>query len=241
MKSVGKKILRGALFIVIIAVIIVAVYLGKYYHTQVDIDSLGNSKVSISKEDYGYFIDGPGTESALIFYPGAKVDEKAYGPLMSQIAAGGVDCFLVKMPVHMAILDMDKAEDIMDEYNYDNWYLSGHSQGGAAAAIYVAQNPDNIDGLILLAAYPTKKISDDISMISIYGDRDKVVQMDRYDFNKSNWPAQSREVIIPGGNHAGYANYGEQAGDGEAQITNDEQQSITAQTILDFVKSSNAE
>ena len=88
MKSVGKKLLRGALFIVIIAVIIVAVYLGNYYHTQVDIDSLGNSKVSISNEDYGYFIDGPGTESALIFYPGAKVDEKAYGPLMSQIAAG---------------------------------------------------------------------------------------------------------------------------------------------------------
>ncbi|MBQ4300140.1 MAG: alpha/beta fold hydrolase [Lachnospiraceae bacterium] len=172
----------------------------------------------------------------MIFYPGAKVDEKAYAPLMTRLAEGGVDCFLVQMPAHLAILDMDKAEDIMGKYSYDKWYLSGHSQGGAAAAIYAAGNPDNIDGLVLLAAYPTKDISDDISLLSIYGDQDKVVQMESYDSNKINWPVQSQELIIPGGNHAGYANYGKQSGDGEAQISNDKQQEIVANAILEFVK-----
>lgn len=234
--SKRKRICLGIVYILIILVVAVVFYLGKYYHSQVDINTLENSEISITKEDYGYFVDGPGTDTAMIFYPGAKVDEKAYAPLMTRLAAGGVDCFLVQMPAHLAILDMDKAEDIMGKYSYDKWYLSGHSQGGAAAAIYAAGNPDNIDGLVLLAAYPTKDISDDISLLSIYGDQDKVVQMESYDSNKINWPAQSQELIIPGGNHAGYANYGKQAGDGEAQISNDKQQEITATAILNFMK-----
>lgn len=234
--SKRKRICLGIVYILIILVVAVVFYLGKYYHSQVDINTLENSEISITKEDYGYFVDGPGTDKAMIFYPGAKVDEKAYAPLMTRLAEGGVDCFLVQMPAHLAILDMDKAEDIMGKYSYDKWYLSGHSQGGAAAAIYAAGNPDNIDGLVLLAAYPTKDISDDISLLSIYGDQDKVVQMESYDSNKINWPAQSQELIIPGGNHAGYANYGKQAGDGDAQISNDKQQEITATAILNFMK-----
>lgn len=234
--SKRKRICLGIVYILIILALAVAIYLGKYYHSQVDINSLENDEINITQEDYGYFVDGPGTDKAMIFYPGAKVDEKAYAPLMVRLAEGGLDCFLVQMPAHLAILDMDKAEDIMGEYSYDKWYLSGHSQGGAAAAIYAAENPDNIDGLVLLAAYPTKDISDDISLLSIYGDKDQVVQMENYKSNQEYWPAKSRELVIPGGNHAGYANYGKQAGDGEAQISNDKQQEITATAILEFTK-----
>ena len=234
--SKRKRICLGIVYILIILALAVAIYLGKYYHSQVDINSLENDEINITQEDYGYFVDGPGTDKAMIFYPGAKVDEKAYAPLMVRLAEGGLDCFLVQMPAHLAILDMDKAEDIMGEYSYDKWYLSGHSQGGAAAAIYAAENPDNIDGLVLLAAYPTKDISDDISLLSIYGDKDQVVQMDSYKSNQKYWPAKSRELVIPGGNHAGYANYGKQAGDGDAQISNDKQQKITATAILEFTK-----
>ena len=84
------------------------------------------------------FLDGSGTNHALIFYPGAKVEYTAYVPLFYELAAQGLDCFVVKMPGNMAILGMNKAEDIMAEYDYESWYLSGHSLGGAMAANFAA-------------------------------------------------------------------------------------------------------
>ena len=47
-------------------------------------------------------------------------------------------------------------------------------------------------------------------------------------------PAHMRELIIPGGNHANFGNYGAQQNDGEATITREEQQILTARAIADF-------
>jgi hypothetical protein len=43
--------------------------------------------------------------------------------------------------------------------------------------------------------------------------------------------------VIEGGNHAGFGNYGAQAGDGTSSIGNDAQQAVAAQAILDFIGS----
>lgn len=48
-------------------------------------------------------------------------------------------------------------------------------------------------------------------------------------------PAAVGEWVIPGGDHAYFGNYGEQDGDGEATITREEQQSVTAQMVLAFM------
>ena len=90
-----------------------------------------SSEVTIKKFDKGWFFDGAGEEKALIFYPGAKVATEAYAPLMYQLAESGIDCFLVDMLFHMAFFGMNRAEEIMQEYNYEAWYLGGHSLGGA--------------------------------------------------------------------------------------------------------------
>lgn len=63
----------------------------------------------------------------------------------------GVDCFLVEMPCNLAILGMNKADEIMESYEYDHWYLSGHSLGGAMAANYAAENYQELEGLVLMA------------------------------------------------------------------------------------------
>jgi hypothetical protein len=41
--------------------------------------------------------------------------------------------------------------------------------------------------------------------------------------------------VIEGGNHALFGSYGKQKGDGEAQITADEQQEETVRTVMDAI------
>ncbi|TCD46447.1 hypothetical protein D3X11_03310 [Streptococcus sp. X16XC17] len=67
------------------------------------------------------------------------MDELAYASLLKEIAEQGVDTFLVKMPFHLAILGADKANQILENYTYDEWYLAGHSMGGAMAASYLGR------------------------------------------------------------------------------------------------------
>ena len=70
------------------------------------------------------------TESGrgFIFYPGAKVEEEAYGPLMREIAEEGFFCVLVRMPGRLAVLGSGAAADVVAAYpEIGEWYLGGHS------------------------------------------------------------------------------------------------------------------
>ena len=73
----------------------------------------------------GYFVDGQGEDTALIFYQGAKVDAEAYLPLMKRLAENGVDCFLLKTPFDMPIFDSNAADKIIGKYDYDTFLRVG--------------------------------------------------------------------------------------------------------------------
>ncbi len=200
------------------------------------LDALGSDQtVSVSQTEYGYLFDGPSTDSALIFYPGGKVDERAYAQLLRQIAAHGIDVCLVKMPFHLAVFGMNRADQVMETESYQTWYIGGHSLGGAMAANYAAGHASSLRGLILLAAYPTKPLSDDLSLLSIYGTEDGVLQMKAYENGKQYWPSDAQELAIAGGNHAQFGNYGPQSGDGAAKISAAEQQKETVEHIFAFL------
>jgi hypothetical protein len=103
------------------------------------------------------------------------------------------------------------------------------------ACSYASKNADKLAGVILLASYSTKDLSDtDLDIISIYGSLDKVLNMENYQENRTNL-GDVAEHIIDGGNHAYFGAYGEQRGDGEAQVTRDEQLRETAQYICDKI------
>lgn len=85
------------------------------------------------------------SDTAIIFYPGAKVEAEAYLPLLKQIRQTGVTCILVDMPFHMAIFDSNAAEDVMAQFpQIEHWYLAGHSMGGGCI-FTPAENCDSID------------------------------------------------------------------------------------------------
>ena len=106
------KIIVVILFAVIVALgIATGIYANDYYRA-VDVEEYiksGNG-VTVTQIDEGYFFDGPGEDKALIFYPGAKVEETAYAPIMKSLAEQGIDCFLIKMPIKLAILGANKAD-----------------------------------------------------------------------------------------------------------------------------------
>ena len=106
--------------------------------------------------------------------------------------------------------------------------------GGVVAAQYYNENEDKLDGLILIESRSNVKLSDDAKVLSIVGSLDGVLKS--YEESKKYLPSNFKEVVIDGGNHSGFANYGEQDGDNKATITKEEQQEKTVEAIVEFVK-----
>lgn len=166
-------------------------------------------------------------DTALIFYPGGKVEYTAYVPLLEQLAHRGLTCVLVKMPFNLAVFDINRADDVYAELpEIKDWYLAGHSLGGAMASSYAGKNSEKLDGLILLGAYPVN--DSDIPTIAIYGSED--VNLDR-----TKLTSAIDQVEIAGGNHAYFGNYGEQDGDGTATISREAQQAQAVDAIMQFI------
>lgn len=225
--------------VIFVTVMFSIIYVNDYYHADRYVDAYLSSgeTVTVTEKNNVIFLDGAGTEQALIFYPGAKVEYTAYVPMLYGLAEQGVDCFVVKMPGNLAILGMNKAKDIMAENIYEEWYLSGHSLGGAMAANFAAGHAKDLDGLILFAAYPTKDLTQSgLSVLSVYGSEDLVLNAEKLEEGRAFMPEAYTEVCIEGGNHAWFAYYGEQDGDGKAVITRQEQQRQTIEAILFMIK-----
>ena len=220
-------------------IVIVCIWYVNDYYKEENVQEYLQTKdsVLVTEMPDGLYLDGPGDETALIFYPGAKVEYTAYLPLLSELADQGIDCFLIKMPCNLAIFGQNKAKKIMDSYEYDHWYLSGHSLGGAMTASYASGHLESLNGLVLLAAYPTKSLkSDSFSVLSLYGSEDGVLNMEKVEEGKAYMPVDYAEVCIEGGNHAQFGNYGEQKGDHAAEISREEQQAQTVEVILNMME-----
>lgn len=237
----------GRIFGILIAIVLVLAgscvrYVQDYYPvTDRDGAMADAPEVKVVKTSSGYLYDGPGEDTALIFYPGAKVQDIAYAPLLKELAENGVDCYLVHMPGNLAIFGVNKAEDVLrdsvgTDAAYEHWYLAGHSLGGAMAASFAATHSEELEGLIFLGAYSTKDLSGtDLKVLSLYGSEDQVLNREKLAESHALMPADFTEYVIAGGNHAQYGDYGVQKGDGTATITAEEQRNIVVEKILTFM------
>lgn len=203
-------------------------YLTDYYKSDATAEEAFQNASYLLDNDETYTVFGPkDSEVGFVFYPGAKVDEKSYSPLLQELANQNITVVLVKMPFHLAIFNNDAADEVIKNMpDIKTWFIGGHSLGGAMASSFVAENQDLFNGLILLGAYPTQEL--DVPMISIYGSNDLVL-------NREKLSLVDNQFEISGGNHANFGNYGEQEGDGEATISRQEQQSITVEKINEFI------
>lgn len=209
-------------------------YVSDYYRASdtalAALDSTGSVAVSVAADRVVFRPEAP--KAGLIFYPGGKVEFTAYAPLMQALAREDVLCILLKMPLNLAVLDVDAAQGLRAEYpEVSRWYLGGHSLGGSMAASHIA-GESGYDGLLLLASYSTADLSESgLQVLSIYGTVDGVLNGEKYQQYRSNLPQDTRELVIYGGNHAQFGSYGLQDGDGDAAISAADQWTLTAEAF----------
>ena len=242
----GKRKRKGLVWVAAIVVVLLviiaacAIYLNDYYRADTQaIAALapadGVTKQMLPNDTMVYAPEN--AQAGMIFYPGGKVEHTAYGPLMEACAAEGILCVLVEMPFRLAVLDMDAAEGIQEQFpEIETWYIGGHSLGGSMAASYLSGHADEYAGLILLGSYSTADLSGGaLEVLSVYGSEDTVLNREKYDENKANLPEDFAELVIEGGCHAYFGMYGAQDGDGVPTITNEEQIAIAVDAITGFI------
>ncbi len=235
-----KKKLWIAALVLALLLAAVGVYAGDFYRAaEPALAALEEGKsVSVVQEGDLTIFSPESPSVGFVFYPGGKVEDVSYAPLLRALAEEGTLCVLTEMPLNLAVLDMAAAEGIPERFPaVETWYIGGHSLGGSMAASYGAANNEAFRGLVLLAAYSTADLSDSgLNVLSIYGDRDQVLNLEKYGQYRSNLPETTVETVLSGGNHAQFGSYGPQEGDGPAAISPQEQLDATVSLLLDFMK-----
>ena len=111
--------------VILLVCVAFLIYTGQYYHADETAHAalMSDETVTVTQTDYGWLFDGPSVEDALIFYPGGKVEETAYAPLLHRLAGQCMDVCLVRMPFRLAVFGSDKADQVMAQHDYARWYI----------------------------------------------------------------------------------------------------------------------
>ncbi|MCS7477371.1 alpha/beta hydrolase [Umezawaea endophytica] len=155
--------------------------------------------------------------NGLVFYPGARVDPRAYLRLLDAVAARGTLVVVVKAPFDFALLTTGAAADVLDAHpEVHDWTVGGHSLGGVAASRFAATGDPRVRGLLLWASYPVDDLSHrtDLAVWSLSGERDGFTTPSDVADSRRLLPPDTRYVQVPGAVHAFFGDYGDQSGDG---------------------------
>ncbi|HJS01070.1 MAG TPA: alpha/beta hydrolase [Flavobacterium sp.] len=193
-----------------------------------------------TNKDFFLFTPVKNFKNVFIFYPGAMVDPKAYLPLCRKIAQNNIKVYLIKMPWRLAANGYNKPKELnLFKDRSKKYILAGHSQGAKMAAQFVFENPNLINKLILIGTTHPRDISLsnlEIPILKIYGSKDGVADEKSIIANKSKLPITAKFVRIEGANHSQFGYYGFQLGDNKAEISREQQQKTTLNSILQFLK-----
>jgi hypothetical protein len=221
-----KKVLLGAALLLLLVVAAFVVWVGRPYQaTEVAEAAFARAEQAPSGAWYAFYPpeqEEP-PEVGVILYPGGLVEAEAYAVLAERLAEAGQVLVVVKrMPLNLAILNTDGADEVIAAFpEVEQWVVGGHSLGGSAAAIFADENP-RVAGLLLWASYPpdNNDLSDDpLRVVSLYGSEDGVLNRDALDASRVRLPANTLFTELEGVNHAFFGDYGAQQGDGEPGVS----------------------
>ena len=173
----------------------------------------------------------------LIFQPGARVDPRAYLPMLSEVSRQGVIVFVVKQPFGIGFLAMTAPHAFIDRHpEVTSWVLGGHSLGGVVASTFVQDHPGLVKGLALWASYPVGSLADraDLRVASVSGTRDGFTTPADIEASRALLPGDTAYTPVEGAVHSYFGDYGEQPGDGTPTVSRDEaqRQMVAATTAL---------
>lgn len=244
MKKTWRRIGLGLVAVILIAVIgFTAWAITPPQPEPTAVNSLNtNQNVDFQRLGTWLVFTPTGTEpqTGLILYPGGRVDPEAYAPHARAIAEAGFTVVVVPMPLNFAFLGINRAAEVINSrQEIDTWAIGGHSLGGAMAVEFAGANPEMVEGLILWAAYPAENtdLSDtDLAVLSIYANNDGLASPQEIEASRARLPQETVWVEVDGGNHAGFGWYGEQNGDGLAEISKTAQQAQIVEAMDKFLE-----
>lgn len=190
-----------------------------------------------NNEDVVIYPEGT-IKAGIVLYSGAKVENTAYSYYAQQLAKEGYAVFIPKLRLNFAIFDQQHAQQIIEaNEEIPHWYVGGHSLGGVAAASF-AKDHEQVNGLILLASYPSDSadLTDSaLPVLSLYASNDGLTKAEDIEVSKERLPASAQFVEIQGGNHAQFGLYGEQKGDLASDISPVAQQQVMVEATLQWL------
>jgi len=177
----------------------------------------------------------------IIFFQGGLVEPEAYAPLARSLAENGYSVHIIKMPFRLAILGYDELSSLfnLSDSNTD-YILMGHSQGAKMAAKFVHENPDLIDGLVLMGTSHPRDFSlsySTIPILKLYASNDGLASVVEVMENRNMLPIDAKFIEIKGGNHAQFGYMGSLLMDDVASISKEEQLVQVNAEIVRFLKS----
>ncbi|MEI2827842.1 MAG: alpha/beta hydrolase [Dermatophilaceae bacterium] len=119
-----------------------------------------NTQVNVETQNWLVFRPAQAPSTGFIFYPGGRVDARAYAPYAQAISAQGYLVVIAPMPLNLAIFGVDKAAQVQAAFpEIKRWAIGGHSLGGSMAATFAAQHPAQVQGLVFWASYPADGVA----------------------------------------------------------------------------------
>jgi len=187
------------------------------------VSALNDPDVVISEGD-GFLIVRPSAGPSaigLLFYPGLRIEPKAY---LSKLAAlsskAGVNIIIGRPRLNIAAFSIGQADEMRKQLTgIRQWYVAGHSLGGAVACYYASNHLDDLQGVILLGTYCGSDISKSrLRVLTIVAGSDRIIPPATIEQHTGELPADAQMVRIPGMAHSQFGNYGPQSGDGQPSI-----------------------
>ncbi|MBT2588244.1 alpha/beta hydrolase [Arthrobacter sp. ISL-95] len=221
-RAVGAWVARIAVF----ALVAMLVWLNPFAYQGSGAAEAGSSAGSSLVESPTSITMTPAGEAAtkgLVFYPGARVEARAYADILKPAVDAGVLVVILKTPLNLSLLDGNQARGAMAGHpEISTWAVGGHSLGGVSASSFALANKD-VDGLLLYASYPLDSVRDrsGLQVLSVSGSEDGLSTPAKIDASRELLPLDTTFVEIQGGNHAFFGDYGAQPGDGEPSVGRD--------------------
>ena len=237
----GKKILKiGLIAVAVVLVVAVVGFLAWTRIARYPAFPEAAALAQTAQTPQGWYVFKPEqpADTALVFYPGGLVDPAAYAPLMKQLSDQGIMTVITPMPLDLAVFGVNKANDVIAAYpEIKHWIIGGHSLGGSMAAQYAKDNASKLAGIAFMASYPASDMTQSpLKMVTIHGSQDGLATPAKIADSLKLLPSGTQDVLLDGGNHAQYGNYGPQAGDGVATMSREEQQRLTTAAVVELAK-----
>ena len=177
-------------------------------------------------------VDG-GSDTGLVFIPGAKVDPWAYAAILQGLAADGTTVVITRPWLNLAFFDLRGLDAFTSAApDIDTWAVGGHSLGGVRACQLAA----DADALVLFGSYCASDVSDsDLAVLSLAGSEDGLSTPEKIADARHLLPADAELIEIPGASHASFGDYGPQAGDGTPTLSTDEMHRVVTASLEEFL------